>query len=249
MEQIEEFIAWKGAFEIAYLLESIDDAPYKYEIYAILEYCFDNYKDYNSYIIKYLDRCSPPKEDECHIDECDDPIDSFEISLFDKIAACDTCAHDTTMNETCKNDFSTIIYDNPLLITNIYMHDDEEICLQNLYDNAPDHDKHAYCDSMLLSLFMMLLKIIMREENMVVDIFHVTKTPLFLLKVLKLLLFYLSMIVSLCFLNLFHYKILMHRKWVRLKCVSYLLLDALFYFNSYFLYEHLLKLLSLTERH
>ena len=36
VEQIEEFIAWKGAFEIAYLLESIDDAPYKYEIYAIL---------------------------------------------------------------------------------------------------------------------------------------------------------------------------------------------------------------------
>ena len=25
VEQIEEFIAWKGAFEIAYLLESIED--------------------------------------------------------------------------------------------------------------------------------------------------------------------------------------------------------------------------------
>jgi hypothetical protein len=48
--------------------------------------------------------CPPclPKEDECYIDECDDPIDSFEISLFDEIAACDTCAHDTTMNETCE---------------------------------------------------------------------------------------------------------------------------------------------------
>src|SRR4051794_39239766 len=33
--------------------------------------------------------------------------------------------------------------------------------------------------------------------------FHVIKTPLFLLKVLKLLLSYLPMIVSLCFLNLF----------------------------------------------
>ena len=124
------------------------DAPYKYEIYAILEYCFDNYKDCNCYIIKYLDRCSPPKEDECYIDECDDPNDSFEISLFDEIAACDTCAHDTTMNETCKNDFATVIYDNPcyfdrsydnpLFIPTIDMHDDEEICLQNLYDNALD---------------------------------------------------------------------------------------------------------------
>ena len=51
VEQIEEFIAWKGAFEIAYLLENINDAPYKYEIYDILEYCFDNYNDDNGYII------------------------------------------------------------------------------------------------------------------------------------------------------------------------------------------------------
>jgi hypothetical protein len=246
VEQIEEFIAWKGAFEIAYLLESIDDAPYKYEIYAILEYFFDNYKDYNSYIIKYIDRCSPPKEDECHIDECDDPIDSFEMSLFDEIAACDTCAHDTTMNETCKNDFATIIYDNPLFIPTIYMHDDEEICLQNLYDNALDHDKHALCDSYVVEFVHDATENYYERGKYGCRNFHVTKTPLFLLKVLKLLLFYLSMIVSLCFLNLFHYKIPMHRKWVRLKCVSYLLLDALFCFNSYFLREHLLKLLSLS---
>src|SRR4051794_16816906 len=70
--------------------------------------------------------------------------------------------------------------------------------------------------------------------------FHVTKTPLFLL------LFYLPMIVSLCFLNLFLYKIPMHRKCVRLKCVSYFLLYALFFFNSYFLREHLFKLVSLS---
>ena len=29
VEQIEEFIAWKGAFEISSLLETDDDAPYK----------------------------------------------------------------------------------------------------------------------------------------------------------------------------------------------------------------------------
>jgi hypothetical protein len=68
---------------------------------------------------------------------------------------------------------------------------------------------------------------------------HVTKTPLFILKVLKLLLFYLPILVTMCFFDLFSYKIPMHRKWVRLKCVLYLLLDALFCFNSYFLCEHL----------
>jgi hypothetical protein len=60
--------------------------------------------------------------------------------------------------------------------------------------------------------------------------FHVTKTPLFILKVLKLLLFYIPMLVTMCFFDLFSYKIPMHRKCVRLKCVSYLLLDALFCF-------------------
>jgi hypothetical protein len=48
--------------------------------------------------------------------------------------------------------------------------------------------------------------------------------------------------------DLFSYKISMHRKWVRHKCVSYLLLDALFCFNSYFLCEHLLELLRLAQR-
>ena len=67
------------------------------------------------------------------------------------------------------------------------------------------------------------------------------KFPLFMLKFLKLYLFCLPMLATLCFVDLFFYKIILHRKWVRLKCVSYLLLDALFYFKSYFLCEHLLK--------
>ena len=62
MEQIEEFITWKGAFKIASQLENIDDAPYKYEIYDILEFFFDNYKEENGYILEYLNRCSSQKE-------------------------------------------------------------------------------------------------------------------------------------------------------------------------------------------
>jgi hypothetical protein len=55
------------------------------------------------------------------------------------------------------------------------------------------------------------------------------KSPLFMLKVLMLHLFYLPMLVAFCFDNLFSYKIPLHRKWVRLKCVGYLLLDAFLY--------------------
>jgi hypothetical protein len=139
-----------------------------------------------------------PKEDECYIDNCDDPIDSFEISLFDEIHTCYTCDLDTTLNETFENDDA----------------------IENYYERG----KYGCWN------------------------FHVTKTPLFILKVLKLLLFYLPMFVTMCFFDLFSYNIPMHREWVRLKCVSYLLLDALFCLNSYFLCEHLLKLLSLAQR-
>ena len=58
----------------------------------------------------------------------------------------------------------------------------------------------------------------MREENMVVEIFHVTKLPLFML---RLLLFSSMHMPDLaCLANLFSYKIPMHRKYVRLKCVQ-----------------------------
>ena len=45
------------------------------------------------------------------------------------------------------------------------------------------------------------------------------KSSLFMLKFLKLHLFCLPMLVTLCFIDLFSYKIPLHRKWVRLKCV------------------------------
>jgi hypothetical protein len=62
VEQTGEFIAWKGAFELAYLLENTNDALYKYKVYDILKFCFGNYKEENGYILKYLNRCSPAEE-------------------------------------------------------------------------------------------------------------------------------------------------------------------------------------------
>ena len=48
---------------------------------------------------------------------------------------------------------------------------------------------------------------------------YVTKTPLCMLKVLKLFLFHLPVLETLCSNDLFSYKMPMHRKWVRLKYV------------------------------
>jgi hypothetical protein len=112
----------------------------------------------------------------------------------------------------------------------------------------PDHEKHALCDICIVEFVHDATENYYERGKYGFWNFHVTKTPLFILKVLKLLLFYLPMLVTMCFFDLFSYEIPMHRKWVRLKCVSYLLLGALFCFNSYFVCEHLLKLLSLAQR-
>ena len=54
------------------------------------------------------------------------------------------------------------------------------------------------------------------------------KFPFYVLKFLKFCLLYLPMQVDSCSHKLFAHKIPMHRKWVRLKCASHILHDALF---------------------
>ena len=57
------------------------------------------------------------------------------------------------------------------------------------------------------------------------------KFPLYVLKVLKLCLFYFPMLVDSCSHKLFARKIPMRREWVRLKCATHILHDALFMFQ------------------
>ena len=54
------------------------------------------------------------------------------------------------------------------------------------------------------------------------------KFPLYVFKILKFCLLYLPMLVDSCSHKLFAHKIPIHRKWVRLKCASHMLHDALF---------------------
>src|SRR4051812_27630616 len=63
VQQIEEFIAFKGAFELASLLKNTDDAPYKYEVFEILKFCVDSYKQENGYILEYFNRRFPQMEE------------------------------------------------------------------------------------------------------------------------------------------------------------------------------------------
>src|SRR5215217_3537052 len=94
------------------------------------------------------------------------------------------------------------------------------------------HDKNALCDSYIVEFAHDATESYYERGKYGCRNFHVTKTPLYVLKFLKLHLFYLPMLATILFMNLFIYKIPMHRKHVRLKCVLNLPLDALFASNT-----------------
>ena len=110
---------------------------------------------------------------------------------------------------------------------------DPNDCIKNNTHFLVGYEQHVLCDSYILDVVHDTTENYFERGKFGCRNFHVTKTPLSLLKLLKLFLFHLPMLVALCFFDLFAYKMPRHRKWVRLKCVSYLLLDALFCFNSY----------------
>ena len=65
MERIEEFVAFKGAYEIEPLFEKFEafhDDVYRPKIFSILKYCYDNYK-YNSDIDEFIKKVSAVREE------------------------------------------------------------------------------------------------------------------------------------------------------------------------------------------
>ena len=91
-----------------------------------------------------------------------------------------------------------------------------------------DHGNNALCDSYIVEFIHDATEIYNERGRHGSKYLNNKKFPLFMVNILKLCLFCLPMLVTLCFNNLFSYKIPMHRKHVRLKCVWYLLIDALF---------------------
>jgi hypothetical protein len=96
------------------------------------------------------------------------------------------------------------------------------------------HDKNVLCDSYIVNFIHDANESYYESGKHGFMHLNNIKFPLFMLKVLKLHLFCFSMLVALCFHDLFFYKIIFHRKWVRLKSVSYLLFDAPFCFKLFY---------------
>src|SRR3954464_1272690 len=112
-------------------------------------------------------------------------MDSFEISLFDEI---DACGHNALMNDTCKDDFATVIYDKPCYLDESYdktlflptmdVLNDDEVCLESLHDYVlVDHEKHALCDNYIVEFVHDALKIIYKKGNNGKGNFNLKKPP------------------------------------------------------------------------
>jgi len=82
LEKIEEFVVFKGAYEIACVLQG-DDAPYKSENSEILGYCLEYYND-NPYITKFLEKTYSPEQLASFQGPMEEEIAETVISLDEK---------------------------------------------------------------------------------------------------------------------------------------------------------------------
>ena len=287
VEQIEEFVAFMGAYEIESMFkefDDIDDACYRSENLAILKYCYENY-EYNAYINalikkvsaiqeetnilqesmeeeidetmssldeKYeeeseeqkeeerIDHPCPPSnesnssthtlfyfpsclpQDECY-DDCYDPVDSFEISLFDY--ACYACGQDANMNYAYGDELAIVPYVKHEIVAIAPMHDSPIIFL-----NSPNYtisEKFTLIKDYIDGLHFPITHDDFDRYNMHVLAAPIcnyyergtTSPPLYVSNTIKLQETVYIMHWHLpCVHVLFFYDMPMHRKRVRLRC-------------------------------
>ena len=98
-----------------------------------------------------------------------------------------------------------------------------------------DHEKNALCDGYIVEFIHYANENYYEGGIYACRNCNNIKFPLYVLKILKLCLFCLPMLDDYGSHKLFAHKILMYRKWVRLKCASHMLHDApiMFQFLSF----------------
>ena len=108
IEQIEEFVAFKGAYEVASLIEKYDITLYKSENFDILKYCYENYA-HNVHVKEFIEKMTIASKENNDMHESIDNYDSddlIEISL-DEHDACYSCGHDANIYE---DEFAIVPY-------------------------------------------------------------------------------------------------------------------------------------------
>ena len=101
----------------------------------------------------------------------------------------------------------------------------------NKFSMLVGHERNYLCDGYIVEFIHDATENYYEGGNYAFTYCNNIKFPLFMLKVLKLHLVCLPMLVDSCSHKLFGQKIPMHRKWVRIKCASNILHDALFMFQ------------------
>ena len=94
-----------------------------------------------------------------------------------------------------------------------------------------DHEKNGLCDTYIVEFIHDATENYYEGGIYACRNCNDVKFPLYVLQVLNLCLFCLPMLDDYYSHKLFAHKIPMHRKWVRLKCASHILHDALFMFQ------------------
>ena len=94
-----------------------------------------------------------------------------------------------------------------------------------------DHENNALCDGYIVELIHYFTENYYEEGIHVCRSCNNIKFPLYVLKVLKLYLFFLPLLVDSCSYKLCAHKIPRNLKWDRFKYASHILHDALFMFQ------------------
>ena len=130
------------------------------------------------------------------------PMDSLEISLFEEIDACYTYDHDSPIKNHPKSKKPKgNMFNNGIgkVMTSVYF--DHTILELNKNCVFVDHEKYALCYNYIVDFVHYATENYYERGKYGYRNFHVTKTSLFTLKILKLLLFYIPMLDTLFFMD------------------------------------------------
>ena len=186
----------------------------------------------------YYDDCMPP----IYYDYCDD---MYAITNNDKY---ETFHHDFNFQLDYANQVSHDSYFVEFAPT--IMNEKKFAYVEsNKFSMLVDHEKNALCDGYTVEFIHDATENYYEGGTYAFTYCNNIKFPLYVLKVLKLCLFCLPMLVDSYCHKLCAHKIPMHRKWVRLKCDSHMLHDALFVFQLFTFMRASLKSSCLAKRY
>lgn len=223
----------------------------------------------------YYDDCMPPIYDDYNDESgfgrvstlCNNDftiLEKVSIDYDNKVAIYDDYCDDmyaiknNDNYETCHHDFNfQLDYANQVSHDSYFVEFAPTIIDENKFAYVESnkismlvgHEKNALCDRYIVEFIHDATENYYERGSYAYIYFNNIKFPFFVLKLLKLYLFYLPMLVDSCSHKLFARKIPMHRKLVRLKCACHMIHDARFVFQFFTFMRASSKSSCLTKRH